>query len=98
MAASPANIAAISRRMGAQIISHDKLNQLRHARYFQNAASEYLYGLGMHYFHQMPLAVSTVFCYIKLKQFEEDLLTSVAEGLGLGMAGGEVFDLLEFAE
>jgi hypothetical protein len=66
-------------------------------RYFQNAASEYIYGLAMHCFHRMPLAVSTVFCYIKLKQFEEDLLTSIAEGLGLGMTGGEVFDLLEFA-
>jgi vacuolar-type H+-ATPase subunit C/Vma6 len=64
-------------------------------RYFQNAASEYLYRLAMHCFHTMPFAVSTIFCYIKLKQFEEDLLTSVAEGLGFGMPGKDVFDLLE---
>ena len=64
-------------------------------RYFQNAASEYLYQLAMHCFHHMPFAVSTVFCYIKLKQFEEDLLTSIAEGLGLGMPGKDVFELLE---
>jgi DNA-binding transcriptional MocR family regulator len=38
IAASPANIAAIERRMNVQIISYDKLNQLRHTRYFKNAA------------------------------------------------------------
>jgi vacuolar-type H+-ATPase subunit C/Vma6 len=64
-------------------------------RYFQNAASEYLYQLAMHCFHQMPLAISTAFCYVKLKQFEENLLTSIAEGLGLGLGGKEVFELLE---
>jgi hypothetical protein len=64
-------------------------------RYFQNAASEYLYRLALHCFHNTPFAVSTVFCYVKLKQFEEDLLTSVAEGLGLGMPGRDVFELLE---
>jgi hypothetical protein len=30
-----------------------------------------------------------------LKLFEEDLLTSDAEGLGLGMSSRAVFDLLE---
>jgi hypothetical protein len=43
----------------------------------------------------MPFSVNAEFCYIKLKQFEEDLLTSVAEGLGLGMGGNDVFNLLE---
>jgi hypothetical protein len=66
-------------------------------RWFQNAASEYLYQLSLHCFHRMPFAISTSFCYIKLKQFEEDLLTSVAEGLGLGMASRDVFELLEVA-
>jgi hypothetical protein len=64
-------------------------------RYFQNAASEYLYQLAMRCFRRMPMSISTAFCYIKLKQFEEDLLTSIAEGLGLGMGSGDVFDLLE---
>jgi vacuolar-type H+-ATPase subunit C/Vma6 len=66
-------------------------------RWFQNAASEYLYRLSLRCFRRMPFSISAVFCYIKLKQFEEDLLTSVAEGLGLGMAGGDVFELLEAA-
>jgi hypothetical protein len=64
-------------------------------RYFQNAASEYLYRLALRCFHNMPFAVSTVFCYIKLKQFEEDLLTSIAEGMGLGVPSRDVFELLE---
>ncbi len=36
IAASDRNIAAIKERMGVQIISNDKVNQLRHARYFKN--------------------------------------------------------------
>ena len=36
LAASDNNIKAIKKRMSAQIIGHDKINQLRHARYFKN--------------------------------------------------------------
>jgi vacuolar-type H+-ATPase subunit C/Vma6 len=63
-------------------------------RYFQNAASDYLYRLARRSFHRNPFSLDAVFCFIKLKQFEEDVLTSVAEGLGLGMSGGDVFPLL----
>lgn len=64
-------------------------------RYFQNAAAERLYRLALHHFRLRPLSLDALFCFIKLKQFEEDLLTSAAEGLGLGMQSREVFDLLE---
>jgi vacuolar-type H+-ATPase subunit C/Vma6 len=64
-------------------------------RFFQNAASWYIYRLSMRCFRRMPFSVNAGFCYIKLKQFEESLLTSVAEGLGLGMGGNDVFNLLE---
>jgi len=67
-------------------------------RYFQNAASRHIYGQCMRFFRHNPFSVSSIFCYIKLKQFEEDLLTSVTEGLGLGMAGKDVFDLLEVSQ
>lgn len=36
LAASDNNIKAIKKRMSAQIIGYDKINQLRHARYFKN--------------------------------------------------------------
>jgi vacuolar-type H+-ATPase subunit C/Vma6 len=64
-------------------------------RFFQNAASRYIYRLSLRCFRRMPFSVNAEFCYIKLKQFEEDLLTSTAEGLGLGMGGNDIFNLLE---
>ena len=36
MAASPANIADVKKRMTVQTIGHDKLNMLRHARFFKD--------------------------------------------------------------
>jgi hypothetical protein len=39
--------------------------------------------------------VSSIYCFINLKHFEEDLLTSTAEGMGLGMTGADIFKLLE---
>lgn len=64
-------------------------------RFFQNAVSRYLYRLARHFFRRRPFSLDTAFCFIKLKQFEEDLLTSVAEGLGMGMSGRDVLSLLE---
>lgn len=37
MASSPDNIAEIKKRMGAQTIGHDKINQLRHVRFLKDA-------------------------------------------------------------
>ncbi|MDR0456685.1 MAG: V-type ATPase subunit, partial [Treponema sp.] len=62
-------------------------NWIADPRYFQNAASRYIYRLSLRCFRLMPFSINSIFCYIKLKQFEEDLLTSITEGLGLGMAG-----------
>jgi len=64
-------------------------------RYFQNAASRYIYRLSLRCFRRAPFSINAEFCFIKLKQFEEDLLTSVAEGLGLGMGGNDVFNMIE---
>jgi vacuolar-type H+-ATPase subunit C/Vma6 len=64
-------------------------------RFFQNAASQYLYRLTLRFFRRRPFSVDTAFCFIKLKEFEEDLLISAAEGLGMGMSGGDIFALLE---
>ena len=64
-------------------------------RYFQNASSKYLYQLAYRSFHSFPMSVSAIFCFIKLKQFEEDILTSIAEGISLGINSAKVFKLLE---
>jgi vacuolar-type H+-ATPase subunit C/Vma6 len=63
-------------------------------RYFQNAASRYLYGSARHHFRLNPFSLDTVFCFVKLKQFEEDLLTSEAEGLGMGMPARDIVSVL----
>ncbi len=64
-------------------------------RYVQNESAKYLYTLAQRLFHRRPFAVDTVACFIKIKQFEEDLLTSVAEGLGLGMTVPDVLAMWE---
>ncbi|MDR2053549.1 MAG: V-type ATPase subunit [Treponema sp.] len=64
-------------------------------RYFQNVVSVYLYRMARLYFRRRPVSMDTPACFIKLKQYEEDLLTSMAEGLGLGLPSGDVFSLLE---
>jgi vacuolar-type H+-ATPase subunit C/Vma6 len=66
-------------------------------RYFQNAAGDYLYKLALRSLRRRPFSIDTAFCFIRLKQYEEDLLTSVAEGLGLGMSSQDVFAMLEVA-
>ena len=63
-------------------------------RFFQNAASRYLYNLARHNFRLNPSSLDTVFCFIKLKQFEEDVLTSSAEGLGIGMSVRDTISML----
>ncbi|MDR1389419.1 MAG: V-type ATPase subunit [Treponema sp.] len=64
-------------------------------RYFQNSASLYLYRLALRGMRLHALSIDAAFCFIKLKQFEEDLLTSYAEGLSLGMSGDDVARMLE---
>jgi len=64
-------------------------------RFFQNAASHYLYRLAYGHFRADQFTVSAIYCFIKLKQFEEDLLTSISEGLSFGMTPAGVLDLLE---
>jgi vacuolar-type H+-ATPase subunit C/Vma6 len=64
-------------------------------RYFQNAAFHYLNRLALLGFHRIPMSISSIFCFIKIKQYEEDLLTSIAEGLSMGMESQDLFRLLE---
>ena len=64
-------------------------------RYVQNESAKYLYRLAQRLFHRRPFAVDTAACFIKIKQFEEDLLTSVAEGLGFGMTAQDVLAMWE---
>ena len=56
-------------------------------RYFQNAAAKYLYAMALRNFRVRPFSHDAIFCFIKLKQFEEDLLTSKIEGLNMGLSG-----------
>jgi vacuolar-type H+-ATPase subunit C/Vma6 len=66
-------------------------------RYFQNKASHYLYRRTYESFHTNPFSLIPAFCFIRLKQSEEDLLTSVAEGFGFGLSCHETLGLLGVA-
>lgn len=66
--------------------------------YFQNAASRYLYNLARKSFRRRPFSLDTAACFIKLKQFETELLTSTAEAARLGMTGEEALTLLGLTE
>jgi vacuolar-type H+-ATPase subunit C/Vma6 len=64
-------------------------------RYVQNTSAKYLHRLAQRLFHRRPFAIDTAACFIKIKQYEEDLLTSVAEGLSFGMTAQDVLTMLE---
>ena len=63
-------------------------------QFFQNAASRYLYRLARHNFCFDQFSINTIFCFIKLKEFEEDILTRSAEGLNIGMSGRDILSLV----
>jgi len=63
-------------------------------RYFQNAASIYLFRLACRNFHLRPSSLDAFFCFFKIKQFEEDILTSEAEGLGMGLSSRDTLGVL----
>jgi len=62
-------------------------------RFVQNASARYLYRMARKSFRTRPFSLDSIFCFIKIKQFEEDVLTSFAEGLGMGMNAGDVFSM-----
>lgn len=64
-------------------------------RAVQNAASRSLYAAARRVFRGYPFSIASIAAFIKLLQFEEDLLTSVAEGLSLGLSSREVLSALE---
>jgi vacuolar-type H+-ATPase subunit C/Vma6 len=63
-------------------------------RHFQTAASIYLQKLALRYFRSRPFSLDTVCCFIRLKQFEEQLLTGVVEGTKLNMSAADVLKTL----
>jgi vacuolar-type H+-ATPase subunit C/Vma6 len=64
-------------------------------RYIQNVIAAYLYQQVRRLFHGRPFSLDTAFCFIKLKQYEEDILTSMSEGLSLSLSSTDIFSLLE---
>lgn len=63
--------------------------------YVQRKAALLLYKKARIFFRRSPFSLNTTACFIKLKQFEEDLLVSLAEGISLGLSGREVLSMLE---
>jgi vacuolar-type H+-ATPase subunit C/Vma6 len=63
-------------------------------RFFQNKASLHLYRLAQKSFHSRPFSLDTSCCFIKLKQFEREILSSVAEAARLGFSGADALATL----
>jgi hypothetical protein len=63
-------------------------------RFFQNQASLYLYRLARKALRGNPFTLDTACCFIKLKQFEKEVLTSVAEAIRLGLTGADALEIL----
>jgi hypothetical protein len=63
-------------------------------RFFQNQAALRLYHLARQCLRRRPFSLDTSCCFIKLKQFEKDVLTSIAEAARLGMTGGDALAIL----
>ncbi|MDR3301750.1 MAG: V-type ATPase subunit [Spirochaetaceae bacterium] len=63
-------------------------------RHFQNAASFYLYNIARRNLRCRPFSLDTACCFIRLKQFEEQLLTGIAEGAKLSIDAGEALKTL----
>ena len=72
VAASEANVASLLKLMNAQLISHDKVNQLRHVRYFKD-----INGLRDHMMKQADILRPKF--EMLLKMFDEEL-----KGIGAG--------------
>ncbi len=63
-------------------------------RYIQNAAARYLYKNALVRFRFHPFGLDGLAAFVRLLQYEEDLLTSVAEGLTIGVSVKDVYSAL----
>jgi hypothetical protein len=63
-------------------------------RFFQTQASLRLYHLARKSLRKNPFTLDTACCFIKLKQFEKEVLTSVVEAVRLGLTGADALKIL----
>ncbi len=63
--------------------------------YVQNRAAVHLANRARFLFRQKPFTIDAIAAWIRLLQFEEGVLTAIAEGLALGMPIADVLNSLE---
>ena len=63
-------------------------------RFFQTQTALCLYHLARKALRRSPLTLDTACCFVKLKQFEKEVLTSVAEAVRLGLTGADALEIL----
>jgi vacuolar-type H+-ATPase subunit C/Vma6 len=63
-------------------------------RYFQSAAAVHLFNMARLRFRSNPFALDTLALFIKLKQFEEQILCAISEATRLGMKGADVLSMM----
>ena len=63
-------------------------------RYFQNKAALYIYKMARKAFHFCLSSLDQIFCFYKIKQFEEELILSHVEGVSTGLSPEEVISFM----
>ena len=63
-------------------------------RYFQSAAAIHLFNMARISFRSNPFALDTLALFIKLKQFEEQILCAISEAARQGMTGADVLSIM----
>jgi vacuolar-type H+-ATPase subunit C/Vma6 len=60
----------------------------------EGRAIHYLYKKNRRYFYMFPFTLASVYAFFRIKTYEARLITSISEGIRMGMSAGELAELI----